>query len=182
MKLTDLQGAKAEHIEKPENEFNTKIEDIISSLKKEVRRKNFKKKPGSRIKIIKHEASKIIPNKENKRPMTSTILKPKRMKNSRIKSNITKMEKQPKSQFKKSAKVEKNSYISREKQNRRIQSAYNSCTKPKKFRIRRRQASMIREPNRGNEKKLAGTKMRQQESNKDENWKRLVNQETVSEV
>lgn len=163
-----------------ENEFNEKIQGIIKSLRTEVDKKKVQKRGRSKAKLKKYESSHMSVKKENRRPMTSTAAQPKRIKNSRIKSNITKLTAKKKVVVKKPDKsLNKSNYISREGQQRRIQSAYNGYTKPRKFRIRKRQGSVIQKPYSHYEKKFTDSKIKDRTKEKEQNWKQLVNQESL---
>jgi hypothetical protein len=161
------------------NEFTDKIQGIIHSMKSEIKNKKSKKFIKSRIK--KKISIKDKPLKENKRPMTSKIPQKKRVKNSRIKSNITKLEAKKKFESPgNKSKIKSSQFHSREMHKRRIQSAYNGAAKTRKFRIRRKKGSSIRDPHCKFDMRYhySGFKENKVDPRPKENWKDLIDQDT----
>ena len=185
LQLNELKVVESQSPVKIGNEFTDKIEKIIDSLKGEIEKKKTTKNNKSKIKIKSTlELKKMSKKKENKRPMTSKVVAPKRVKNSRIKSNITKLEvKKNKSVAKKSKYFSKSEFTSKEKQKRRIQSAYNGYSKTRKFRIRSKMGN-IREPHTNFEMKynFQPKQIEKEKAAKEENWKRLVNEDSANEA
>lgn len=160
------------------NEFTGKIQSIINSMKSEIRQKKSKKVLRSRAKRKPLSRPKEPPQKENQRPVTCKAPRPKRLKNSRIKSNITKLE--PKRSAKKDSKLQKNfQFHSRELHKRRIQSAYNGKVKSRKFRIKRKKGSVMREAHSNFDMRYHYSAAKPERGPKEarEDWKNLVDQE-----
>jgi hypothetical protein len=160
------------------NEFTSKIKNIIHSMKNEIKHKKSKKFIKSKIQKKVKIKDKIL--KENTRPRTCKIPQKRRIKNSRIRSNITKLDSKKKyvSSSNKS-KIKTSQFNSRELHKRRIQSAYNGAAKSRNFRIRAKKGSGIRQQHSNYDMRYhySGFKDTKLENQPKVNWKNLIDQD-----